>query len=54
MTETFVPSFGALGLGEVTLQLHYLQTLNDIDVYNNTTVVFPAPPDLIEPLLDMK
>jgi regulator of protease activity HflC (stomatin/prohibitin superfamily) len=33
------------------LQLRYLQTLNDIGVHNNTTVVFPVPLDLIKPLL---
>lgn len=36
------------------LQLRYLQTLADIGVHNNTTVVFPVPLDLIKPLLDMK
>ena len=34
------------------LQLRYLQTLNDIGIQNNTTVVFPVPLDLIRPLLD--
>ncbi len=32
------------------LQLRYLQTLNDIGIQNNTTVVFPVPLDLFEPL----
>jgi len=35
------------------LQLRYLQTLNDIGVHNNTTVVFPVPLDLIKPLLEV-
>ncbi len=34
------------------LQLRYLQTLNDIGIHNNTTVVFPMPMDLLRPLLD--
>lgn len=34
------------------LQLRYLQTLNDIGIQNNTTVVFPVPLDLFEPLLE--
>lgn len=34
------------------LQLRYLQTLNDIGIQNNTTVVFPVPMDLLRPLLD--
>ncbi|HCB12146.1 MAG TPA: hypothetical protein DEP36_01050 [Gammaproteobacteria bacterium] len=36
------------------LQLRYLQTLNDIGVHNNTTVVFPVPLDLIKPLLESR
>ncbi|MFO1350727.1 MAG: slipin family protein [Gammaproteobacteria bacterium] len=35
------------------LQLRYLQTLHDIGVTNNTTVVFPVPLDLFKPLLDL-
>ncbi len=34
------------------IQLRYMQTLVDIGQENNTTVVFPLPMDLIEPLLD--
>lgn len=33
------------------LQLRYLQTLNDISSESSTTIVFPLPMDLIEPLL---
>ena len=36
------------------LQLRYLQTLNDIGIQNNTTVVFPVPMDLLRPLLDVE
>ncbi|MFZ1641483.1 MAG: slipin family protein [Candidatus Contendobacter sp.] len=35
------------------LQLRYLQTLNDIGIQNNTTIVFPVPLDLLKPLLTM-
>jgi regulator of protease activity HflC (stomatin/prohibitin superfamily) len=35
------------------LQLRYLQTLNDIGIQNNTTVVFPVPLDLLKPLLTL-
>ena len=35
-----------------TIQLRYLQTLSEIGVNQNTTVVFPLPMDLIGPLLD--
>ncbi|MBK8183034.1 MAG: slipin family protein [Candidatus Competibacteraceae bacterium] len=36
------------------LQLRYLQTLNDIGIQNNTTIVFPVPLDLFKPLLTTK
>ncbi|HLQ85364.1 MAG TPA: slipin family protein [Salinisphaeraceae bacterium] len=35
------------------LQLRYLQTLVDIAGDNNSTIVFPLPLDLIEPLMDL-
>jgi regulator of protease activity HflC (stomatin/prohibitin superfamily) len=34
-----------------TIQLRYLQTLSEIGVNQNSTVVFPLPIDLIKPLL---
>ena len=34
-----------------TMQLRYLQTLSEIGVNQNTTVVFPLPIDLVKPLL---
>ncbi|MEW6646269.1 MAG: slipin family protein [Pseudomonadota bacterium] len=34
-----------------SLQLRYLQTLNEIGADKNSTIVFPLPMDLIEPLL---
>jgi regulator of protease activity HflC (stomatin/prohibitin superfamily) len=36
-----------------TMQLRYLQTLSEIGVNQNTTVVFPLPIDLVKPLLDV-
>jgi hypothetical protein len=35
-----------------TIQLRYLQTLSEIGINQNSTVVFPLPMDLIQPLLD--
>ena len=35
-----------------TLQLRYLQTLSEIAVEHNSTILFPMPIDLIAPLLD--
>jgi regulator of protease activity HflC (stomatin/prohibitin superfamily) len=34
------------------LQLRYLQTLTEIAAEKNSTIVFPLPMDLVEPLLD--
>ena len=36
----------------IALQLRYLQTLLEIGSANSTTIVFPAPIDLIQPLLE--
>ena len=38
----------------VTLQLRYLQTLQEISVENNSTIVFPFPVDLITKLVGEK
>jgi len=38
----------------VALQLRYLQTLTEIGVEKNTTVVFPIPIDFIKDLMDRK
>src|SRR6201991_550780 len=35
-----------------TMQLRYLQTLSEIGINQNTTVVFPLPMDLVKPLLE--
>jgi regulator of protease activity HflC (stomatin/prohibitin superfamily) len=35
-----------------TIQLRYLQTLGEIGVNQNTTIVFPLPMELITPVLD--
>jgi hypothetical protein len=36
-----------------SLQLRYLQTLTEIAVEKNSTIVFPLPLDLIEPMIQM-
>ena len=38
----------------VALQLRYLQTLTEIGVEKNTTVVFPFPIDLLQAFLERK
>jgi regulator of protease activity HflC (stomatin/prohibitin superfamily) len=42
---------GVIGSQPSALQLRYLQTLTEIAVEKNSTIVFPLPMDLIEPLL---
>jgi hypothetical protein len=34
-----------------TLQLRYLQTLTEVATEKNSTIVFPLPIDIVEPLL---
>ncbi len=41
-----------IGENPVTLQLRYLQTLREIGVNQNSTVVFPMPIDLVKPVID--
>src|ERR1700724_2695669 len=41
------------GSQPATLQLRYLQTLTEIAVEKNSTIIFPLPLDLIEPFLQI-
>ena len=41
-----------IGANPTTLQLRYLQTLREIGVAQNSTVVFPMPIDLVKPVLE--
>src|SRR5438128_6377856 len=41
-----------IGSQPSALQLRYLQTLTEIAVEKNSTIIFPLPIDLIEPILD--
>jgi regulator of protease activity HflC (stomatin/prohibitin superfamily) len=42
-----------IGAQPGALQLRYLQTLTEIAVEKNSTIIFPLPIDLIEPLLNI-
>jgi regulator of protease activity HflC (stomatin/prohibitin superfamily) len=42
-----------LGSQPAALQLRYLQTLTEIAVEKNSTIIFPLPIDLIEPMIQM-
>ncbi|MEC9341043.1 MAG: slipin family protein [Pseudomonadota bacterium] len=50
-SKRLVDAANALATQPQAMQLRYLQTLTDIGTENSTTVVFPLPLDLIEPLL---
>ncbi|MGH3029057.1 MAG: slipin family protein [Gaiellaceae bacterium] len=41
-----------MGRAPIALQLRYLQTLLEIGSNNNSTIVFPAPIDLLKPFLE--
>src|SRR2546429_2224666 len=47
------PAAAVIGSQPATLQLRYLQTLTEIAVEKNSTIIFPFPMDLIEPLIDL-
>ena len=42
-----------IGSQPSTLQLRYLQTLTEIAVEKNSTIIFPLPIDLIEPMVEL-
>ena len=42
-----------MGRHPIALQLRFLQTLTEVAVENNSTIVFPVPIDLIKPLMGM-
>jgi regulator of protease activity HflC (stomatin/prohibitin superfamily) len=48
--QTLADAAGLISTEPAALQLRYLQTLTEIAVEKNSTIVFPLPIDLIEPL----
>ncbi len=50
-SEKLAEAADIISRNPATLQLRYLQTLGDIGVNHNSTVVFPLPLDLVKPLL---
>src|SRR5947199_944675 len=42
-----------IGLQPAALQLRYLQTLTEIAVEKNSTIIFPLPIDILEPFVDL-
>jgi regulator of protease activity HflC (stomatin/prohibitin superfamily) len=49
--EKLAQAANIISLNPATLQLRYLQTLLDIGVNQNSTIVFPLPLDMIKPFL---
>lgn len=44
---------GVMSTEPMALQLRYLQTLTEISVEKNSTIIFPLPLDIIKPLLGL-
>ncbi len=44
---------GVIGAQPNAMQLRYLQTLTEIAVEKNSTIIFPLPMDLVEPLMNV-
>jgi regulator of protease activity HflC (stomatin/prohibitin superfamily) len=51
-SEKLAQAYKVLASEPGSIQLRYLQTLNDIAGEQNSTIVFPVPMDLITPMLD--
>ncbi|GAC1330951.1 MAG: SPFH domain-containing protein [Candidatus Dormibacteria bacterium] len=53
-SQQLMEAAAVIGREPAALQLRYLQTLTEIGVEKNTTIIFPLPVDIIEPLLDIR
>ncbi|HUY79372.1 MAG TPA: slipin family protein [Ktedonobacterales bacterium] len=51
--QTLADAAKVIATEPAALQLRYLQTMTEIAVEKNSTIIFPLPLDLIEPLLQM-
>jgi regulator of protease activity HflC (stomatin/prohibitin superfamily) len=51
--QTLADAAEVIASQPASLQLRYLQTLTEIAVEKNSTIIFPLPLDLIEPLLNI-
>ncbi|HEV2238630.1 MAG TPA: slipin family protein [Ktedonobacterales bacterium] len=52
--QTLADAAQVIATEPAALQLRYLQTLTEIAVEKNSTIIFPLPLDLITPLLDIQ
>jgi regulator of protease activity HflC (stomatin/prohibitin superfamily) len=53
-SQQLMEAAGVIAQEPAALQLRYLQTLTEIGVEKNTTIIFPLPVDLIAPILEMR
>jgi regulator of protease activity HflC (stomatin/prohibitin superfamily) len=53
-SEKLLSAARTIAAEPVAIQLRYLQTLTEIGVEQNTTVVFPIPLDMIQSIINMK
>ena len=51
--ENLAKAADMISMNPVTLQLRYLQTLTEIAVEKNSTILFPLPMDMIKPFLNL-
>ena len=51
-STTLAQAAKVIGSQPTTLQLRYLQTLTEIAVEKNSTIIFPLPIDLIKPMIE--
>jgi regulator of protease activity HflC (stomatin/prohibitin superfamily) len=52
--EKLAQAANIISANPATLQLRYLQTLLDIGVNQNSTIIFPLPLDMVKPFLDYR
>ena len=51
-SQSLAEAAGVMSAQPGSLQLRYLQTLSEISAEHNSTIIFPLPIDLIEPLMN--
>jgi regulator of protease activity HflC (stomatin/prohibitin superfamily) len=52
-SEKLSEAAGVMSTEPMALQLRYLQTLTEISVEKNSTIIFPLPMDIVKPLLGL-
>jgi regulator of protease activity HflC (stomatin/prohibitin superfamily) len=50
-SQKLLDAANIIGQNPVTLQLRFLQTLTEVATEKNSTIIFPVPIDLIEPMI---